>query len=439
MKLKVLLINPWIYDFAAVNMWARPLGLLKVAEFLSAWDVELALVDCMDAGVTKRYGCGNYPKEVVGKPPCLKAVPRKFGRYGISPEEFTGTILSHGRPDLVLVTSVMSYWYPGVQRAIEIVRESYGGVPVILGGIYASLWSRHAVETSGADGVYKGAVGDELRFFLQTFGFRIRRKREKKPYYSMGLCDHHEFAPLLTTEGCPYNCAYCASSLLSPDFSRRKAGEVVSEIMDLYNVGIRDFAFYDDALLVSADDHLKAILKEVVGRNLDVRFHCPNGLHARFIDDELARLMKLSGFRTLRLSLETVDRGRQALTGGKVTSRELEKAVALLRRHKFTKEETGVYVMYGLPGQELREVREGVSFLKSLGVKIFLTELSPIPGTRCWDELVSQGIITESIDPLLTNNTVFCSLFSGYDLEELESLKLDVKGYNLEAGTGASR
>jgi hypothetical protein len=40
-----------------------------------------------------------------------------------------------------------------------------------------------------------------------------------------------------------------------------------------------------------------------------VRFHCPNGIHARFIDDELAYLMKKSGFITLRLGLETIDRG----------------------------------------------------------------------------------------------------------------------------------
>ena len=36
--------------------------------------------------------------------------------------------------------------------------------------------------------------------------------------------------------------------------------------------------------------------------------------------------------------------------------------------------------MYGLPGQEFDEIREGVEFLKSLDVKINLTEFSPGPG-----------------------------------------------------------
>ncbi len=60
-----------------------------------------------------------------------------------------------------------------------------------------------------------------------------------------------------------------------------------------------------------------------------------------------------------------------------------------------------------------------------------MTEYSPIPGTRSWDELLSRGVITDSIDPLLTNNTVFSYLFSGYDPAELEKLRLEVKEYNL--------
>jgi len=29
----LLLINPWVYDFAAYDLWAKPLGLLYLAEY----------------------------------------------------------------------------------------------------------------------------------------------------------------------------------------------------------------------------------------------------------------------------------------------------------------------------------------------------------------------------------------------------------------------
>jgi len=66
MKLKILLINPWIYDFAAYNLWSRPLGLLKVAEYLSAFDAEIKLIDCADSFEIKRYGTGRFKAEENG-------------------------------------------------------------------------------------------------------------------------------------------------------------------------------------------------------------------------------------------------------------------------------------------------------------------------------------------------------------------------------------
>ncbi len=86
--------------------------------------------------------------------------------------------------------------------------------------------------------------------------------------------------------------------------------------------------------------------------------------------------------------------------------------------------------MYGLPGQGFEEIIDGVAFLKDLDLKIKLTELSPIPFTDCWEELKKTGTITDDIDPLLTNNSVFTILYSGYDLGALERLKQDVKQHN---------
>jgi radical SAM superfamily enzyme YgiQ (UPF0313 family) len=205
---------------------------------------------------------------------------------------------------------------------------------------------------------------------------------------------------------------------------------VLSEIKNFHGLGVTDYAFYDDALLVDADLHIKPILRGVMEAGLDVRFHTPNGLHARFMDEELAWLMKATDFKTIRLSLETVDEERQKATGGKVSSEELVRAVMHLRQRGFSKRDIGVYVMYGLPGQELKEVKEGVRFLKGLDVRIHLTEFSPIRGTASWNELVKRGIIADALDPLLTNNTVFSSLHSAYDPLDIGNLKLDVKQYN---------
>lgn len=431
MKSRFLLINPWIYDFSAVNLWSRPLGLLKVAEYLSQYDIEIRLLDCTDIyKTTRRYGTGKFPRQVVDKPDVLKGVPRNFARYGRSTEEFEDLLKHYAPFDMVLITSIMTYWYPGVLKAIEMVRDLHPHVPVILGGIYADLYKKHSEKYSGADHVYTGPVNSNIEKVIQSFGIDIIKNKKSVPYYTLALYRSYPFAPLMTSKGCPYNCSYCASSSLAPGFVQRNPLEVLKEITELYSIGVRDFAFYDDALFVNADSHLKVILREIINSGMDIRFHCPNGVHARFIDHELANLLKQAGFTTLRISLETVNTNRQAETGGKITSDTFQESIKSLRAAGFTKENIGVYLMYGLPGQGLSEVKEGVKFLQGLDVRINLTEFSPIPDTQCWNELIDRGIIYENIDPLLTNNSVFSFLYEGYDWKELEKLKNRVKKYN---------
>ncbi len=430
-KIKCLLINPWIYDFSAVNLWSRPLGLLQVAEFLSQYDTDVRMIDCTDIYKTKRqYGTGKYPRIIIDKPDILKPVPRHYARYGLSIDEFKYLVKQHSSIDFVFITSIMTYWYPGVLKAVEIIRDLLPAVPVILGGIYASLYKNHAEQYSGADHVFRGPINIGFDKVIQSFGLELNKINTPVSYYQMGLYRSYPYAPLMTSQGCPYNCSYCASSSLSSGFEQKNPEDVIKEITDLYSIGVRDFAFYDDALFVNSDSHLRIILRKVIHSGMQIRFHCPNGVHARFIDTNLAGLLKESGFTTLRISLETVDHDRQFKTGGKITSDTFQNSITSLKAAGFTKDNIGVYLMYGLPGQDLSEVKEGIKFLQGLDVRINLTEFSPIPDTQCWNDLIERNVIDERIDPLLTNNSVFSTLYGGYDWKELETLKNRVKKYN---------
>jgi len=430
MRPRVLLINPWIYDFAAYNLWSSPLGLLKVAEYLSRCEIELFLIDCTDSFSAKQYGTGKYRTQHVPKPDLLKSVPRYYKRYGMDVDEFIARIKSCLPVDMVLVTSIMSYWYPGVQETIRTVKKAVPDVPVVLGGIYPTLYPEHAAAHSGADHIYSGPADERLLPFVQGCGLPLRSPRDPLPYYELGLDVQNRFAPLLTSSGCPFTCSYCASQFLSSGYERRSHEEVSKEIATLSGRGIRDFAFYDDALLYDADNHIKPLLQMVIQQGCSIRLHAPNGLHARFLDATTAGLMMNSGFRTVRLSFETSDPVRQERTGSKVSTGDIAQAIGVLQKHGFAKEQIGVYLLFGLPGQGLDEVEDGIAILQKFDVRIFLSEFSPIKGTACWNELVQGGIISDDLDPLYTNNTVFSFLYSGYDHARVSRIKLTVKEYN---------
>jgi len=48
MSKKILLINPWIYDFAAYDFWIKPLGLLYLGAILRQNRHEIHFIDCLD-------------------------------------------------------------------------------------------------------------------------------------------------------------------------------------------------------------------------------------------------------------------------------------------------------------------------------------------------------------------------------------------------------
>ncbi|MEZ0329478.1 MAG: radical SAM protein [Dissulfuribacterales bacterium] len=182
----------------------------------------------------------------------------------------------------------------------------------------------------------------------------------------------------MTSEGCPFNCPYCASRRLYYSFHQKNPQEIVEEILYWYdNHNVLDFAFYDDALLVNFDRHLAVILEEVCRMGLNVRFHAPNAMHARFIGREAALLFKQAGFTTIRLGLERIE----DRFDNKVTTDEFRESIEHLKNVGFTSKELGAYVLYGIPEEDFDAVKRTVIFLEKLGAMPYLAEFSPIPHT----------------------------------------------------------
>ncbi|OCC15354.1 Radical SAM domain protein [Dissulfuribacter thermophilus] len=406
--MKALLINPWIYDFAAYNFWIRPLGLYSVGEWLWERGVNVTLVDALSPFKAP----GKFKRTKIPTPDVLQGIPRQYSRYGISVDEFVYRIKSNSPFDVVFVTSSMSYWYPGVQKAISLVKELFPHIPVVLGGVYATLWYDHANTKTGADLVLRGPIEKNEQQLSLFLNIPLRRVRKKRPWYLLGLHDGVPYAGIRTATGCPFRCTYCGSFEISGPYAPKKCEEVIDELTYLYKEGVGEIAFYDDALLVDFESRLGPILEGILERSLHFKFHTPNGLHARYLNKKVARYMKKAGFQTIRLSLETTSIARQKATGGKVSNEAVVEAVKNLLDAGIDKDAIGIYLLVGLPGQDSDEVRASIEFVKSLGVRPYLAEFSPIPGTIEWQKLVEMRVIPRDLDPLLTNNTVFFRLYS---------------------------
>ena len=426
MKPTLILINPWIYDFAAYDLWSKPLGLLYLAGYLSRCGFHVRLIDCLDVHhpemkgspslakpVRRLYGTGKFWRELVPKPSALQHIPRSYSRYGITRQLFIKELKKITKPAAILVTSLMTYWYPGVKDVITLAKEIHPGVPVILGGIYARLCREHALRISGADYVVSGGGLHNLESVLNVMHQMDIPVGENPavesvlPYPAFHMLHKIDYIVLLTSTGCPYRCQYCASHFLNPLFSRREPTHIIQEIQ-YWNrsYGVQDFAFYDDALLVDSHIHIAVILEGLLRRNLGLRFHTPNALHVRGISHEIASLLHQAGFRTIRLGLETSDMKQHEELDGKVSEGEFERAVHNLKRAGFTKEEIGTYILIGLPGQSVDSVEETIKLVGMKGATPYLAEYSPLPHTPMWGKACSCSDYDIASEPLFHNNSL---------------------------------
>jgi len=304
----------------------------------------------------------------------------------------------------------MTYWYPGVREVITLARKVHPGVPILLGGIYARLCPDHARHCSGADTVLMGADPRSLLSCLEEYGVTSPSpppSSHNEPYPAFDLMSRIDYVCLLTSTGCPYRCRYCASHILSPVFSKRDPERVLEEILYWHGrFGVRDFAFYDDALLIEAETHLAVLLKHLERLKLDVRFHTPNAIHAKEITPEIAGLMRRCGFKTIRLGLETADFSMRQALDDKVAEGEFEQSVHYLLEAGFFSNQIGAYILVGLPGQTVDSVIKTIGFVEDAGAIPYLSEYSPIPGTGLWDEALRCSKYDLDAEPLYHNNTI---------------------------------
>lgn len=441
-KIDFLLINPAIYDFAAYDLWIKPIGLYNISNMLNSAGFTTHLTDCLDSHTflnlnMEKYnfprkrisGEGKFLKQQINKPAILKTVRRRYSRYGIPFDALKEELKKRIEPKAVLITSMMTYWYPALFDTIDFIKEIYPQVPVITGGVYATLCYDHAAVNSNADMIFKGPFTAEvLSEILHKTGIT---KNHNSPVFddfkTTTLNMNKGFTAILTSRGCPYNCSYCASKLLYKKYIRRPFLSVIEEMENLINnFQTKDIIFYDDALLVDPENHIIPILQQILSKNYKLRFHVPNGLHLRNISEKLAGLMISTGFKILRFGFEYYDRLLQE-KDGKITNREFKEKINILRKSGFTNEDIGINVMAGTPGQTFEDAFDTVKFIQDTGLKMYVSEYSPIPGTKLWNKAVEFSRYDITNEPLFHNNTLFPCEWDKFTMEQLNFLKAEAR------------
>jgi len=448
-KMKILLINPWIADIAAYDFWLKPVGLLVLGGYLSRSGHDLRLIDCLDRydpqliketgeeARSRANGTGKFFCQEVEKPKSIDWLPRRYKFYGW-PEGLVARHLSilkeQWDPEIVMVSSSMTYWYPAVWKMIRLVKDRMPNARVLLGGNYPVLLPDHAA-FSGADAICAHSDWGSVRNFLKEQGIPTSEDTISSiPFYDLYP---HALSHLvyLSSVGCPFHCSYCATPLIHQFFQHpvEALAAAIEKACEAH--ACRNVAFFDDAILVNHPFHFDPLLESLIRKELPgkgVALHIPNGIHARLLTEETARLMRRANVKTVKVGLETIDAGLQKHTGAKVTTAEFVRSVEILKSVGFTEKEISAYLMINLPDQTVEDFEGAVRLCGRLGIGININEYAPIPGTREYAELVRGGKLPENADPVLLNNSILPYWWRhGMSMDQIWGLKKRMRAGSL--------
>ncbi|MGC8765403.1 MAG: B12-binding domain-containing radical SAM protein [Brevinematia bacterium] len=423
MKKNILLVNPYIEDFSAYDHFSKPLGLLLLSSYLKEhFNVYFinALNRLHPLQKVKKFkpdGCGDFPKRKIPTPAILSDIPREYKRYGIDEDLFINELKRYEKPDYIFITSGMTYWYTGIKYTISILKEIFPDAIILLGGVYASILPEHAKKVLSVDYVIPY---QNLQLVLEKleniFNLTFNRNFKFPDYEILG---EYYYLPLLTSTGCVFNCSYCIGHKLNKfvQFDPVWMAFLVKELNQKYNC--KNFAFYDDALLFNSEAHINLILEKIIESGIKVKFYTPNGLHIKFLTKKTADLIKEAGFVDIRLSLESISEDFQREKGYKTTRDEFLKAMEILYRAGFNKNNIKVYTLLNVPGEHYPTIEKTMEWIYKSGGQPMLAFYSPIPGTPDFEK---ANLITPLDEPLFQNNTVYLYR-SGFDIEYFQYLK----------------
>jgi radical SAM superfamily enzyme YgiQ (UPF0313 family) len=318
--------------------------------------------------------------------------------------------------DLVGITAFTS----AANRAYQIAAAyRQCGVPVVMGGIHASVCSTEslqfvdAVVIGEAESVWPQVLADAVKGKLE----RIYRgewldpaglRRPRRDIYD----SNYMFASVQTSRGCPLDCDFCSVTAYNGRRHRRRpTDEVLDEIESLPHELL---FFVDDNIIgYGAESRRQALqlFQGMVERDLRKRWLCQASVNIAD-DAEVLEWAGRAGCRMVFLGLEAED--IDALT--EVNKRlNMKRGVSSYEQmfdhiHQAGIAVLGAFIM-GMDGDTPDKLRRRADFILNSGVDVMqVTVMTPLPGTQLFQRLEQDGRL------LYTN---FPEDWGRYDLAEL--------------------
>jgi len=298
-KIKILLIEPNfpIPPKSKNHKNFLPIGLLKIASYLRSKNIKVKLI---------------------------RGIPKNLLEFS-EIQRFT--------PSEIWVTSLFTYWAKYVKDTVEYYKKIFPQSKIVVGGIYASLFSKKQVKQyTGCDEVHQGIIPEAEKYFP---AYDLLKNANPHPI---------DYQIVHSSRGCKRHCDFCGTWKIEPEFIPKKS--IKEEIR------YEKIVFYDNNLFMNP--HIEEILQELIDLKKEGKIkwcESQSGFDGRILLNKpyLAIKIKKAGFRYPRIAWDWEYKEYS----------NIEKQVNILKKAGYSSKEINIFMLYNwdIPFEEMEMKR----------------------------------------------------------------------------------
>ena len=210
------------------------------------------------------------------------------------------------------------------------------------------------------------------------------------------IYDKYKSLNMTISRGCAHACTFCiAKQFWGRKIRYRDMESVLDEMQMLKEKYGADIITIDDDNFLLKKKEASKIMKEMINRNLNIKWLCAGGTNVRVLnkDDEYLDLVIKSGYCFFNLAIESSSNETLNKIKKPVTAEESESLVKKVRS-KYPGVYLNAFFMIGFPFESRQEILNTFEFSKKLELDwCTYHTVNPYPNTELYDYCVKNKIL----------------------------------------------
>ncbi len=426
----ILLVQPPIRDFYLTTKRTIPLGLAGIAAALRDAGFSVHILDALATQKSRKL---KLPAEMAYLQPYYNRSDRSpfalfhnYQHFGYSFDTI-GQRVKTAQPFLVGISSLFTAYAAETLRTAKVIKTHHPTCKIVVGGHHPSVLPEQVMASSAVDFVIRGEGEVSMPLLAKALldgssyenipGLVFRKSDGCLHIGDPAIMEHLEDYPLPATDliarryygrnkktstavvasrGCPWNCSYCSMGAASPfRYRRRSVASVIAEIekaADQAEIGFIDFE--DENLSLERAwflQLLEAIRKRFKGALPELR--AMNGLLPSTLDEQVIVAMRAAGFRTLNLSLGSMEAAQLYRFQRPDVRRAFERALEIACSNGL---QVVGYIIIGAPFQKPDDSLNDLLYLSKRSVLVGASVFYPAPGSKDYAHCAALGLLPET-------------------------------------------